>query len=128
MELATYALILLCIMLLYLSTRTKDSFSSMPGPVRLPIFGNVQFNFPRLHLQFTEFAKKFGDVYRIQILSQSAIVINSYEAMKEAYSKNGKDFIGRPHMLRFNVIGASNGVAFRVSRWLFLSFFVVIQN
>lgn len=120
MELATWALILLCVVLLYLSTRKKDSFNSMPGPFRLPVFGNVQFNFPRLHLQFTEFAQRYGDVYRIQILSQPAVVINSYQAFQQAYSKNGRDFIGRPDTLRFNVIGASNGVAFRVSDKIFL--------
>lgn len=115
MELITVALAGLVIILLFIYSQSKDPLSAIPGPFRLPIFGNIQFNFPKLHRQFTEFASRYGDVYRIQILSQPCIVINSYEAMREAYQKRGKDFIGRPHMLRFERMYATNGIAFRVS-------------
>lgn len=101
--------------LIYIYTRKQDKLSPLPGPFRIPIFGNVQFNFKRLHMQFTEFAHQFGGIYRIQILSQPCIVINSYEAFNEAYIKNNKDFGGRPKMLRFEVMGAVAGIGFRVS-------------
>ena len=101
MELITAGLAVLVLILLYIYFESKDPLSALPGPFRLPIFGNVQFNFPKLHKQFTEFAARYGDVYRIQILSQPCIVINSYKAMREAYLKRGKDFMGRPHMLRY---------------------------
>ena len=129
MELITAGLAVLVLILLYIYFESKDPLSALPGPFRLPIFGNVQFNFPKLHRQFTEFATRYGDVYRIQILytspyrdvyriqilSQPCIVINSYKAMREAYLKRGKDFMGRPHMLRFERMYATNGIGFRVS-------------
>ena len=116
MELITAGLAVLVLILLYIYFESKDPLSAIPGPFRLPIFGNVQFNFPKLHRQFTEFATRYGDVYRIQILSQPCIVISSYKAMREAYLKRGKDFMGRPHMLRFERMYATNGIGFRVSR------------
>ena len=115
MELITAGLAVLVLILLYIYFESKDPLSALPGPFRLPIFGNVQFNFPKLHRQFTEFATRYGDVYRIQILSQPCIVISSYKAMREAYLKRGKDFMGRPHMLRFERMYATNGIGFRVS-------------
>lgn len=118
MELITIGLASVVALLLYINLRSKDTLSAIPGPFRLPIFGNVQFDFPRLHKQFSEFAERFGEVYRIQILSQPCIVINSYKAMREAYMKKGKDFLGRPNMLRFEVVHASKGIAFRVSSLL----------
>lgn len=121
MDLLTLGLISVVLILLYVASRYSDPLGSLPGPPRLPVFGNVQFNFPRLHLQFTEFARRYGEVYRIQILSQPAIVINSYDAFREAYLKRGKDFVGRPHMLRFQVMKADRGIAFRVSYALSIS-------
>ena len=115
MDFVTISLVSVIVILLCISRKKADPLSLIPGPFRLPIFGNVQFNFPRLHIQFTEFAKRYGEVYRIQILSQPAIVINSYAAFREAYMKKGKDFVGRPHMLRFEIVRANRGIAFRVS-------------
>ena len=120
MDILTISLVSIVIILLYVSSRKADPLNQVPGPFRIPIFGNVQFNFPKLHLQFTEFAERYGEIFRIQILSQPAIVINSYAAFREAYSKRGKDFIGRPHMLRFKVIGADRGIGFRVSTHLII--------
>jgi len=117
MEATTLFLVAVAASLFYYLRRT-DPLSALPGPFRLPIIGNLQFQFSRLHLQFTEFAEKYGDLYRINILSQPAIVINSYSILKEAYVKRGKDFSNRPNMHRFNVIGASQGMAFRVSGYM----------
>lgn len=115
MDLLTLALAAVLVAVCFIFRRQNDKLRGIPGPFRLPILGNVQFKFKSLHHQFSEFAERFGDVYRIQILTQSAIVINSYAAYKEAYLKKGKDFIGRPHMLRFEVMKADRGIGFRVS-------------
>ncbi|XP_067928294.1 steroid 17-alpha-hydroxylase/17,20 lyase-like [Watersipora subatra] len=113
MDLITISLITVVALLFWVVKRKTDPLNRIPGPFRLPIFGNIQFNFPRMHMQFTEFAQRYGDVFRIQILSQPAIVINSYAALKEAYLQKGKHFIGRPHMLRFEVVRADKGIAFQ---------------
>jgi len=128
MDLITIILAVVVVTLIYVVCQQKDQLQVIPGPFRLPVFGNVQFRFSELHLQFTEFAQRFGDVFRIQILSQPAVVINSYEAYREAYLKRGKDFIGRPKMLRFEVVRAIRGIAFSVSLTLhlFTTFSLVI--
>lgn len=118
MELITLGLLsLVIILVIFIRRNDSGSFDSMPGPFRLPLLGNLQFNFPSLHKQFTEYSEKYGEIFRIQILSQPAVVLNSYSIFKEAYSTRGKDIVGRPHKnLRFQTIGASYGVAFRVSK------------
>jgi hypothetical protein len=51
--------------------------------------------------RFKELGRKYGDVFMIYIGSKRTLVLNSYEATREAYVNCGDVFSGRPQDLFF---------------------------
>ncbi|XP_077988758.1 cytochrome P450 2F2-like [Glandiceps talaboti] len=45
----------------------------------------------------TAMSRRYGDVFAMKLGGQLAIVLNSYEVIREAFVKNGGVFSGRPH-------------------------------
>lgn len=67
-----------------------------PTPFGFPIVGHL----PRLgsdpHIKMTEWRKKFGEIYRLKMGSQEAVVLNGLETIKKALQGQASDFAGRP--------------------------------
>ncbi|XP_033744192.1 cytochrome P450 2C25-like [Pecten maximus] len=92
-----------------------------PGPTGYPLVGNfplfISGNRPKL---FDQLRRKYGDVFSLQLGSRRMVVINGYEARKEAFVKQADVFSERPTAdyvsIRSSngkeVIGKSNGDAF----------------
>ncbi|CAH1779748.1 unnamed protein product [Owenia fusiformis] len=93
-----YALIgLLSIYCLILIIRylTKPR-TNAPGPKGWPLFGNaLEFDIKHSSVQMAKWAKKYGDVFKINLLGEDIVVING-ELCYEALVKRGDDFAGRP--------------------------------
>ena len=68
-----------------------------PGPFPFPVLGNLlSISQDQPYRDFANMAKKYGKLFRIQMGSKKAVVINSYEIAREALLTKAKDFAGRP--------------------------------
>ena len=56
-------------------------------------------------------AKRFGSVYSIYIGSRPAVILNGFEAMKEALLTKSTDFAGRPQDMMVNRITRGKGLS-----------------
>ena len=93
-----------------------------PGPVGIPILGYLPFlNVFQLGESFSKLGEKFGDVFSLRVGTELAVVLNSYDAIKKAFTK--PDLIDRPDtfMFRFfsqgeNGIASASGEKWKVQR------------
>lgn len=67
-----------------------------PGPVPLPVIGNLHQMGRDAHVILMELAKKYGDVMRISIGSETAIVVSAIEPTLEGLVTKSVDYAGRP--------------------------------
>lgn len=77
-----------------------------PGPTPLPIFGNL------LSLRkytecpyegFSELKEKYGPVYSLKLGSSPAVIVNTYDTIKEVLITKANSFDGRPDLTRFKL-------------------------
>lgn len=69
-----------------------------PGPRGFPLVGSIFSLGRNPHLTFMEMAKKYGDVFTINLAGQNVLVVNGFEAVREALVKQSTIFAGRPHL------------------------------
>lgn len=105
---------LLVVVLLVFKTVTtylsRSKTECPPGPVPLPLIGNIHNLSSLPHLSLTEMVKKYGKVFQIYLGSQRAIVVNDGAVAKEILLKKGADFAGRPYIYS-GTIYSNNGKA-----------------
>lgn len=69
----------------------KAKKSVPPGPWGLPIIGYLPFlNREKPNVQFSELAKKYGDVFQLRMGSLKMDVVNSQRAVRQYYAKSGQ--------------------------------------
>ncbi|XP_077311461.1 cytochrome P450 2J6-like isoform X2 [Lithobates pipiens] len=96
MELSTALLlgILLLALLWKKLSRPKDF---PPGPLALPVLGNIlQLDFSNPLKNLREFSKVYGPVYSIYLGFTPAVVIREFKDLKEVLVNKGIDFADRP--------------------------------
>lgn len=85
-------------------TWRHSQLDHFPHPKRSPIVGNLfQVELNRPEFRFIEWSKQLGDVFSLQLLGKSVLVLNSYECIHEALVKKGDQFAGRPQDYSFRV-------------------------
>lgn len=96
------------------SDRNAQAISAVPGPPVRPIVGNLfQINFSKgnPYRQFTDWAKKYGPVYKLRIgPKQWVVVVNNYESFVDALMVNGKSFCGRASNYRDYIFSKGAGL------------------
>lgn len=61
----------------------RRSTLSLPGPKGLPFVGYGPFVGDAPHLAFTNLARKYGNIFKIQLGNQEWVILNSKEAIQE---------------------------------------------
>ncbi|KAH9925313.1 cytochrome P450 [Fomitopsis serialis] len=95
-----FNLVILCLvsLLAYVySVRNRRQLSVPPGPRGIPLLGNaLQLPKERNWLTFAEWAKTYGPVIHVSIISSSIIVLSSREAISDLLEKRSLMYSDRP--------------------------------
>ncbi|CAH1225024.1 CYP1A1 [Branchiostoma lanceolatum] len=75
-----------------------------PGPFPWPIIGNIPLFGGKTYLTFIDLAKTYGDVFSLKLGMTDVVVLNSLDAVKEAFVKKSADFGGRPKTLTNDIV------------------------
>ena len=104
-DLTTSALFLTVFLLSLLWLRAARRPSGIPpGPVpALPVLGHLHLLEKDPRNKFTEWRKKYGDVFSFYQGPQLIVVLNGYKTIREALVKNADAFSSRPKTFWFNV-------------------------
>uniref|UniRef100_A0A7E4UQ36 Unspecific monooxygenase n=1 Tax=Panagrellus redivivus TaxID=6233 RepID=A0A7E4UQ36_PANRE len=75
--------------------RTGPNYLSYYGPIPLPLFGNA-LSFSGSHPDFyTNWTKKYGDIYTIWVGSWPQVCVNDLPGIQEHFLRDGDTFAGR---------------------------------
>ncbi|XP_039273179.2 cytochrome P450 1A4-like [Styela clava] len=96
----------------YVLRSKKQTIRLPPGPKGLPVVGNILQLGPNPHLTMTNFAKKFGAVYRLKLGSRMVIVVNGMDAIKQALLRQPMDFVSRPEMHTTQYVCRGHSIVF----------------
>ncbi|XP_069832004.1 cytochrome P450 2K1-like [Dendropsophus ebraccatus] len=75
----------------------KSSTNFPPGPMPLPIIGNMNtINTLKPQNSFIELSKKYGSVFRVYLGTQKLVILCGYDTIKDALINHAEEFAGRP--------------------------------
>ena len=67
------------------ASRAIRQFDDLPGPRRMPVFGNLlQIQSTKMHLQLEAWCREFGPVFKLKLGSRRAIVFGDHEVIATA--------------------------------------------
>ncbi|XP_071114114.1 cytochrome P450 2B4-like [Haliotis cracherodii] len=105
---STAALILLAVVLL---TSSRHASPLPPGPAPIPFLGTISLlGGGDKRRVFKEMRERYGDVFSFYIGSRLIVVINGFDALKEAFVKRGDVFSDRPHVFTVDKVGQGRGI------------------
>ncbi|XP_005335365.2 cytochrome P450 2C18 [Ictidomys tridecemlineatus] len=85
-----------CILLLSLWRQRSGRGRLPPGPMPLPILGNIlQIDAKNISKSLTKLSKAYGPVFTVYLGMRPTVVLHGYEAVKEALIDHGEVFSGR---------------------------------
>ncbi|KAI0819582.1 CyP450 monooxygenase [Trametes gibbosa] len=75
-----------------------------PGPPGLPVIGNA-LNFPTTNIvrRFRQVAVRYGKIFSFNVLGNSIIVLDSYDAASDLLEKRARIYSDRPHIVMANL-------------------------
>ncbi|XP_062411727.1 cytochrome P450 2J2-like [Sardina pilchardus] len=105
----------------YIKTKPPKNFP--PGPWSLPFIGDVHhIDIAKIHLQFAQFAEKYGRIFSVRFFGPRLVVLNGHKLVREMYVHQGENFADRPALPLFaDIVGdkgvvVSNGYAWKQQR------------
>nr|XP_033785234.1 cytochrome P450 2D15-like [Geotrypetes seraphini] len=94
------------VLLLDFLKRRKTWNRYPPGPSSIPFLGSMlQMDFRQPQVSFTQLSKKFGNIFSLQICWRNLVVLNGFEAMKEALINKSEDIADRPRFPLYEHMG-----------------------
>ncbi|KAM5145595.1 cytochrome P450 2G1-like [Mantella aurantiaca] len=114
---AVLIIVLLCLICIaWTKGKTKDATLLPPGPLPLPLLGNIlQMRPDKFLVTLQKFQKKYGPVFTVHFGTRPAVMLCEYDIIKEALIDQKYAFSGRGKMalseyvLKGYGITASNG-------------------
>lgn len=76
----------------------------MKGPSGLPLIGNLWDIRVNAAEKYREWARRFGDVYQIQLGNIPVVVINSASAARTIFGQNAQAMSSRPEFYTFHKV------------------------
>ena len=69
--------VLVSVLTLYLFLRKRNPLDDIPGPKPYPMIGNVlQLDMTKVFLQFANFAKQYGGIFKVQLFTTPVVIVN----------------------------------------------------
>ncbi|XP_054476280.1 cytochrome P450 2F2-like [Anoplopoma fimbria] len=108
---ASVILLLICVVFIFIQLKSRRPKNFPPGPLVLPILGNIlDLSLDNPLKDFERLRKTYGNVYSLFLGTKPAVVINGMKTIKEALVTKGIDFAGRPQDLFVNDTTQRKGV------------------
>ncbi|KIK54949.1 hypothetical protein GYMLUDRAFT_48339 [Collybiopsis luxurians FD-317 M1] len=80
-----------------------------PGPTSIPLIGNLLIvPQKRLHLKYTEWAKTYSDVFRLKVMNNTIIVINTPTLVHKVFDLKSVSSSNRPKSIIAGMIAPNN--------------------
>ncbi|XP_072044031.1 cytochrome P450 1A1-like [Amphiura filiformis] len=92
----TVLLFIILASLLYWNVRRPSGMP--PGPMGLPIVGNMFSFTDQPHIKFTEMTKKYGNIFAVKMGQRWMVVLNQIDVVRDAMLKKPVEFAGRPDL------------------------------
>jgi cytochrome P450 len=86
--------VLLIVVILYKSRKVQEP--AFPSPPGLPFIGNTLQMSSHLQIRFIQWARQFGEVYRVRLGLTDWYILNTPEAVKEVLDKQSAVTSSRP--------------------------------
>nr|XP_057930990.1 cytochrome P450 2F2-like [Doryrhamphus excisus] len=101
----------LCVFFVIYTFMCRRPKNFPPGPIILPVLGNIlSFSLANPLQDFERLRKAYGNVYSVYLGPKPAVIINGVHALKEALVSKATDFAGRPQDLYVNDTTNRKGV------------------
>nr|KAF6424742.1 hypothetical protein HJG59_003591 [Molossus molossus] len=85
-----------CLVFLLVRKESHKRGKLPPGPVPLPIIGNlVHVDLKNIPASLCKLAKEYGPVFTLYFGPKPVVVLHGYEVVKEALVNQGDEFLGR---------------------------------
>lgn len=84
--------------------RYNARIHGMKGPSGLPLIGNLWDIRVNAAEKYREWARRFGDVYQIQLGNIPVVVINSASAARTIFGQNAQAMSSRPEFYTFHKV------------------------
>ncbi|XP_046306450.1 cytochrome P450 2C42 isoform X4 [Marmota monax] len=117
-----------CILLLSLWRQRSGRGRLPPGPMPLPILGNIlQIDTKNISKSLTNLSKVYGPVFTLYLGTRPTVVLHGYEAVKEALIDRGEVFSGRGSLPLVDRVSKGLGIILTTgSRWKVMRRFSVM--
>ncbi len=111
-------IVILYILLKLFNSTDVPKIHGLPEASGWPIFGSLFELGENHYATFSQMAKKLGPVFQIRMGNKRIVVANSYNSIKELWTKNQSLLISRPTLHTFHtVVSSSQGFTIGTSPW-----------
>ncbi|XP_006811948.1 cytochrome P450 2U1-like [Saccoglossus kowalevskii] len=110
---STLCVFLLVLLLYYTYVYLSRRSGLPPGPIGWPVIGNL-FQLMRdkagVHVALVKLAENYGDVFSLYFGSKLVIILNGYDAIREAFVNRADVLNNRPSLLVLEMLSNGKGI------------------